>query len=125
MSKQIGVLIDKLYAFRSQRIAKQHEVDELKKEETRLDLQLQELLQNLGLNKATGKQATFSAKKIEVPNIVDWDAFYKFIHDHNYYHLLQKRVSSPAVMEAFSIHGKIDGVETVTITKTSLTKASK
>lgn len=71
---------------------------------------LEEQMEKEGTTKGGGKLATVSLGESVVPNVVDWDAFYKFIHKTKYYHLLERRPSVTGCRELFDTKGMIPGV---------------
>jgi sarcosine oxidase delta subunit len=44
------------------------------------------------------------------PSVTDWDAFYKFIHENKYFHLLERRPHTAGCRELFQMRGAIPGV---------------
>lgn len=49
--------------------------------------------------------------RTDVPTVDDWDAFYKFVHSHNAFDLLQRRVSSSAWRDRVEEGENIPGVK--------------
>lgn len=99
---KIGELVDELCELcelRDKKRAAQSVVDELDKEYREKEQALLSVLEEQGIDKVSGKKATVSRRTSVVANVVDWDAFYAFIHRHKHYHLLQRRVSDPAWRE--------------------------
>lgn len=96
---KVGTLVDQLCKLRDKKRAAQAVVDDLEKESREKEQELLSVLEEQGLDKASGKLATVSRRTSQVANVVDWDAFYSFIHRHKHYHLLQRRVSDPAWRE--------------------------
>jgi hypothetical protein len=76
-----------------------------------------------GTTKGGGKSATVSASESVVPQVTDWEAFYKFIHRMKWYHLLERRPSVTGCRELFETKGAIPGV--MPFTKRKLTFTSK
>lgn len=70
-----------------------------------------EQLDREGTTSGGGKRATVSVNESVVPNVTDWDAFYKFIARMKYYHLLERRPSVSGCRELFETKGAIPGVE--------------
>lgn len=96
---KVGTMVDQLCKLREKKRAAQAVVDELDKEFREKEQELLSVLDDQGLDKVSGKLATASRRTTQVANVVDWDAFYAFIHRHKHYHLLQRRVSEPAWRE--------------------------
>jgi hypothetical protein len=54
------------------------------------------------------------------PSVENWDDFYRFIHRHKYYHLLDRRPSVTGCRELFETKGNIPGVVPFTKRKINL-----
>ena len=107
----VGGLIDQLSTLREQRrvIAKQDEA--LKKNYDELEVQLIELMDAEGCTKSTGRLASAGVSTSIVFNTVDWDAFMAYLIKTKQGHLVQRRVSAPAVLELFTSKGVVPGLE--------------
>lgn len=68
-----------------------------------------------------GKLATVSVTESVVPNVQDWDSFYKYIARMKYYHLLERRPSVTGCRELFETKGAIPGVMPFTKRKLNFT----
>jgi len=49
--------------------------------------------------RVTGEKATISISITTVPNIKDWDKFYRYVQKHKAFHLLERRPASKAWRE--------------------------
>lgn len=114
----IGSLIDSLHAKKVELKAAQNEVKRVEEEIDRLEVQIIERLDGEESATGSGKLAAATISETVVPQVQDWDAFYKFIHENGWYHLLQRRASSPGCRELFEQQKQIDGV--VPFTKRTL-----
>jgi hypothetical protein len=123
--QDFGANIDDLYALREKRLKLQKQLEDMRKKEQDAETRILATLNATGLNKASGNVATVSRKSTIVPQVEDWDEFYNFLHEHKFYHLLQRRVSIPAYTEALELHGGVPGTTQFTKQKLSLTKASR
>lgn len=81
MSEKLGVLIDKLYHFRSARIALEKKIDEMKEQEGDLTKRITGMLNSAGLDKGSGSTATASLGDKVAHNVTDWDAVRGWIVD--------------------------------------------
>jgi hypothetical protein len=124
-SKPVGEQIDILLDIRTQRLAKAKEVEELKKNETKLTEQIMSSLQELGMTSGKGQLATFSYKPHTVPKLVDFNAIKAYIMETGNLQLFEKRISAPAFRELFELEGGVPGIETYTFDKPSLTRSKK
>lgn len=112
--KNIGALVDEMFALREAKRALEAQVAGIEKDYAALEEQLMSKLDAEGTDKAAGKKATVSITSTVVGNVTDWDAFGAYIIKNKYLHLLQRRVSDPAARELFELKGKIPGCEPFT-----------
>ena len=119
-AKSLGDLIDLLHETREKRRLAAAEEARIAKQYTEIEAELETRLKEAGLDKASGSMATASLSTTLSANVEDWDAFYKFIKRTNYFHLLQRRVSSAACCELFEQKGSIPGVVPVSLSKLNL-----
>jgi hypothetical protein len=75
-----------------------------------VERQLFQQLEKEGSTRGGGKLATVSVNESTVPQVEDWDAFYKYIARTKYFHLLDRRPSVSGCRELFETKGKIPGV---------------
>lgn len=76
---QLGDLIDEMYNIRAQRLALSSEVDELKREEKRLEAEIQQRLSEAGLQGAKGQYATAASYEETKPSkSVVWSDYFDF-----------------------------------------------
>jgi hypothetical protein len=117
--RPIGAEIDRLFDMRA-------EIDELnqtikekkavfaEEEKTILDRMDAE-----GTPRSGGKKANVSVTELVVPQVIDWDEFYKYISRNKAFHMLEKRPSAGAYREIMTQRTKpLPGV--VPFTKRSL-----
>lgn len=110
----IGEEIDALWELREEKkalLAKAADVQKAYDEKERL---LNDRLKAENVTQAAGSRARVTASESVVPAVKDWDQFYKFIHRHKYYHLLERRPSVTGCRELFESKGQIPGVEPFT-----------
>ena len=110
----IGGLIDQMSTVREKRRTLATQDKELETEINELEKQLIELMDAEGQTKATGHSASASISETIVFNTVDWDAFMKYLIRTKQSHLVQRRVSAPAVLELFTLKGSVPGLEPFT-----------
>ena len=67
-----------------------------------------------------GKLASFTIGTSAVPQVKDWDLFYKYIYKNKFGHLLERRPSVTGCRELFDTKGNITGVEKFTKRKINL-----
>lgn len=116
----MGAKIDKLFMLREKKRALEAQIKELDDESKIIEVELIERMDSEETDKAGGKKATASISATVVANVEDWDALFAYIHRTKYYHLLQRRVSDPAMRELFGTKGKVPGVVPFTKRKLNL-----
>ena len=121
----IGNLIDGLYDLRTQRLAIEKQVEELKARETATKEEILFLLKESGLEGAKGETATASIQYKIKPNVTDWDSVYSYIRENDMFALLQKRLTTTlwAALQEDGI--TVPGTEAIAITDLSLTKSKR
>lgn len=122
----IGTLIDGLYALRSRRLELTKEVENMKSQETTMRQQIIMELDDIGLAKASGTEATVGITMSIQPEIVDWDEVHKYIREHDRFDLLQKRISVVAWRDLINEEGTlVPGTLVTEVRDISLTKAHR
>lgn len=105
-----GQLVDKMFLIRDRRRDLENESKKLKEEYDALEAQLIDALKEDDSTQTDGKLATAKLSSVVVPDVQDWDLFYKFIFRHKYTHLLERRASVASCRELFDTKGSIPGV---------------
>lgn len=107
----LGSLIDQLFALKKKLSEKEQEKKEIEEKVNKLKDQIIARGQEEGVSQARGKLGTATINDKTYPQVTDWDAFYKFIHENKFYQLLHRRPSVPGCAELFDTQGSIPGVE--------------
>jgi hypothetical protein len=107
----IGSRIDSLNELREQKRQLEEQIKVIEGSYHELEEALMEDLKTQGMDKATGKKATVSISSITVGNLVDDKAFFAYVKKTGYFHLMQRRLSDPAIRELLESKGSIPGVE--------------
>lgn len=110
----IGSLIDGMNGLRELRREIAAQDADLKKQYDAAEAQLIELLDQQNTSKGAGRTASASVSETVVFNPVDWEAFMDYLIKTKQKHLVQRRVSAPAVLELFTLKGKVPGLEPFT-----------
>lgn len=118
----LGLQIDALFKLREKLRSIQAQEKDQMDLISAAEVVLMETMKAEGVDKSTGKLATVSISSTIAANVVDWDTFWAFVYKNKFGHLLQKRVSDPAVRELFETKGKVPGVEPYTKEKLNLRK---
>lgn len=107
----VGGLIDELSTLRDERRDLAKKDAELKAQYDEKELQLIELMDSEGCTKSTGRVASAGISTTTVFNTTDWEAFMAYLIKTKQGHLVQRRVSNPAVLELFASKGVVPGLE--------------
>lgn len=103
MSKQgtpaVGSLINKLMDIRESMKPLNAQIARLKEEKEETELKLIEMMDALGTDQTRNDVATASISDTVVPQVEDWDRFYRWIHRNKAYYMLERRPASVAFRE--------------------------
>ena len=110
----VGSLIDQMQVVRAKKRALAVTEKELTSEYEALQTQLIEMMDAEGVTKSTGRAASASLNESMSFNTGDWDAFTAYVAKTKQFHLIQRRVSDPAMRELFEKKGAIPGMEPYT-----------
>lgn len=121
--KKLGACADLAHELRAVRLKVEEEVEALRANEAKLKEHILATLKEQGLDSATGETATVSVSKLTVPKVVDWDAFYAYIHKAKAWELLERRPARGAYKERLDAGKTVPGVEPVEVVNLSITKA--
>lgn len=120
--KSLGACADRLYELRQQRLAVQKEVDKLAAEEAALREHIINTLPKSEASGIAGKLARVTVVTKQVPQVKDWDAFYKFVKKTGSFDLLQRRLTDQAIKERWEAGKEVPGVEHFNAVSISLNK---
>lgn len=117
----MGACADLLFTTRQRRLLLQKKVEKLEGQETKLK---NHIINNLSVTDtgAQGRIARVSVVKKEVPQVEDWEAFYKYVSRTKQFDLLQKRTADGAIKERWEAKKQIPGVVKFTTKTVSLNK---
>lgn len=118
---KLAQAVDSYYETREARLALDKQAAAMKKKESELK---EFLINNISKSEATGvcgklMRATLTTKS--EPTAEDWPAIYKYVAKHKAFDLLQRRLSTPAVMERWNDDKQVDGVGKIIVIGVSLT----
>lgn len=114
MKATIGSLTDEMFNIRENKRALEEQIKALDEQYRELEMKLIELADEQGTTTGKGKMAGFTVNENVVPQVTNWDEFYKFIQKNKYWHLLERRPSVTGCRELFETKGAIPGVEKFT-----------
>ena len=106
----VGELSDQMWLLREKKRGLEAAASELEKEAHKLEKELLEKMQEQGIEMGRGQYATFTRKELDLAQVEDWDALYKYIARHGYFHLLHRRITDVACRELWTKNERIPGV---------------
>ena len=107
-------LVDKMVEIREERRRIGARDKELIEQWKSLEFETISRLDEQGMEKASAPSGTISINETVLPQVNDWDEFYKYITDNDAFHLLQKRPAAAAFREMNDGGFKIGGVDPFT-----------
>lgn len=110
----VGSIIDQMQDVRAKKRALAVTEKELNGEYEALQTQLIQLMDAEGVTKSTGRAASASINESTSFNTQDWDALIAYMVKTKQFHLIQRRISDPAVREVFEKKGAVPGMEPYT-----------
>lgn len=113
----LGKLIDSMWELREKRKIAEAAVDELKTKISKLESEIEALMDADGITKATGTKATLSFSYTTIADVQGdegWTKLYAYIKKTGYWHLLHRRVTDGAYKELLDSGKKVPGVEPFT-----------
>jgi hypothetical protein len=128
--QSLGEAIDEMYRIRTERLALNSEVEDLKQEEKRLEEYIQGLLETSGLQGGKGHYATAASyEEVKPDKSVNWSEYFGYAIDQYitegdeslFYH----QVTQKAWKERLDSGILVPGTEIEVVKKLSLNKAGK
>ena len=116
----MGSTIDSLWAKREEKREAEAKIKVIESEIAVIEESLMERMDKEETAKSQGTKASVSITQAVVANVEDWAAFHAYVAKNKYFHLLQKRVSDPAVRELWDAGKKIPGVQPFTKRKLNI-----
>lgn len=120
--KALGACADRLFELRNKRLAEQKKVDEIAAEESALKNHIIDNLPKSEASGVAGKLARVTVVTKQVPQVKDWDAFYKYVKKTGSFDLMQKRLTDAAIKERWEAGKEVSGVEHFDAVSVSINK---
>lgn len=120
--KALGSCADMLYELRAKRLIQQKIVDALESEEKALKDYIIQSLPKSEASGVAGKLARVTVVTKEIPQVKDWDLFYKYVKKTGQFDLMQRRLTTDAVKERWDAGKEIPGVEHFNAVSVSINK---
>lgn len=125
MGESLGELIDRLYEARVARLKLEKQVEEKRAEEVAQRTAIVARLEEQGLEKGSGTEATASITRKTVPRLVDFDAFTRWVRETGAVDLLWRRVNPTAFRECLEQGTFVPGVEAALDVDLSLVRSHR
>lgn len=113
-TRSIGDIADEILALQVEEKALQQQIDDLEKQGRTLKEELRQLAEKEGLSTGGGTTSKFSIDLETLPQISNIDAFYDFMKQNDYMHLLQRRPAVKACRELWEQGLAIPGIDKFT-----------
>ena len=108
--KALGACADKLYQLRQKRLDMQKLVDVVEEEEKALKEYIINTLPKSEASGVAGKLARVTVITKIVPQVADWDQFYKYVKKTGQFDLMQKRLADAAIKERWDAGKEVPGI---------------
>ena len=95
----LGTLLDQMQQLRDERRDLEAQSKELKTKYEELEIKAIEMMENAGLDKASGELATASLSENEVPSVTDWNRLLPCIKRNGAWQLFERRIAKGAWVE--------------------------
>lgn len=113
MAKDIGKLTDRLFDLKEKKSETNATLKELNEDIRLVEVELLDEMHKQGLYKAGGLRGGVYISRQVVPKVVNWDEFYDYILEHEYLHMLERRVSRKAYQEQYEDGQDVPGIDPV------------
>lgn len=118
----IGLCADLYAEVRELRLAMQKHVDEVKARESEIREHIIDNLSKSADTGAAGKRYRAQVVTKPKPNVIDWNAYWRYIAETFRFDLLQKRINERAVLDMLEEGENVPGVERFHAVDVSITK---
>lgn len=122
MPKSLGLCADRLFQLKELRLEAQKIVESYEAEESQLKEHIIETLPQSDASGVAGKVARVTIEIKDVPQVANWDEFYKYIVKTKSFDMLQRRLTDTAIRARWEDGKTIPGVEHFKLKKISLNK---
>lgn len=120
--KMLGACADRLFELRNTRLAMQKEVDVIEAEEKALKEYIINTLPKSEASGVAGKLARVTLVKKDIPQVNNWDVFYKYVKRTGQFDLLQRRLTDTAIKERWDSGNEVPGVGHFNAVSVSISK---
>ncbi len=110
MGNTLGNMADSFHALREKKRDLESQLKAVEREMSDKEAELMSMMDQSGVTKITGTQATISISESVKPSVENWEEFEDYIYKNKYLHLLERKASVTGCRELFDKHGRIPGV---------------
>jgi hypothetical protein len=120
--KALGACADLLFKLKAERLAAQKKLEAMEAEEKALKEHIIAALPKSQASGVAGKVARVTVYNKEIPQVEDWNLFYRFVKKEGRFDLMQRRLSEKAVSDMLEEGEKVPGVKVFKTPVVSLNK---
>lgn len=102
-------MMARLFEIRSEKAALKDKEKSLSAEADLIEAELLKRMDEQGSTRVSTSLGTAIVTETVLPNVNDWDALYEWIKANDAFHILQRRVSSPAYRELLDTGTELPG----------------
>lgn len=113
MAKDLGKLTERLFDLKERKANLNADLKDLNGDIREVEMELLDEMHKQGLYKAGGKRGGVYIARQVVPKVVNWDEFYDYVREHDYFHMLERRVSRKAYQEQYEDGQDVPGIDPV------------
>ena len=113
MAKDLGKLTERLFDLKERKANLNADLKDLNGDIREVEMELLDEMHKQGLYKAGGKRGGVYIARQVVPKVVNWDEFYDYVKEHEYFHMLERRVSRKAYQEQYEDGQDVPGIDPV------------
>ncbi len=118
----IDLLMDEIVGITNHIDDLTNEISSAKSRKKALLKDLQVLMEQNGVKSCANTAGRANTTQKEFISVTDWEAFYNFIHENRFYHLLQRRVSNTAALELYDHAQTVPGTERIVVDEVRVTR---
>jgi hypothetical protein len=119
-ARTVGTIADEVLAEMLKLKKAENKVKEHEEVIKKLKDELKLAAEKEDLTSGGGKKSSFTIEPQIVPHVTNWDAFYEYISENKYYHLLQRRPAVKACQELWNQDVAIPGTDKFTSLKVNV-----
>jgi len=113
VAKDLGKLTERLFDLKERKANLNADLKDLNGDIREVEMELLDEMHKQGLYKAGGKRGGVYIARQVVPKVVNWDEFYDYVREHDYFHMLERRVSRKAYQEQYEDGQDVPGIDPV------------